>query len=214
VGILKKDLIKSYSFDEGEIIRNILSLHVKQETFDIDPCFSRGAIYKRAGVPNPRFCSDITNSRGSVIADSRTLPLPDGCAHSLLFDPPFLATRGKSLSSDKGNITARRFGVYENEPSLYSFYHDSIKEFGRILKPKSYLVVKCQDKVSSGTQYWSHIGIGQMALRNGFYAKDLFILLAKNRLVADWQKKNQQHARKFHCYYWVFEKHNKIVRYL
>jgi len=32
--------------------------------------------------------------------------------------------------------------------------------------------------------------------------------------VADWQLKNQQHARKFHSYYWVFEKRKKLVKYV
>jgi hypothetical protein len=40
----------------------------------------------------------------------------------------------------------------------------------------------------------------------GWYPKDLFILLAKNRLIANWQKANQKHARRYHCYYWVFKK--------
>ena len=48
----------------------------------------------------------------------------------------------------------------------------------------------------------------------GFYPKDLFILLAKNRLVADWQVKNQKNARKFHSYFWVFEKSNKVIEYV
>ena len=29
--------------------------------------------------------------------------------------------------------------------------------------------------------------------------------LARNRLVANWQR-NQQHARKYHSYFWVFRK--------
>lgn len=45
-----------------------------------------------------------------------------------------------------------------------------------------------------------------MPVRLGFYPKDLFILLAKSRLVADWQKNSQKNARKYHSYFWVFEK--------
>ena len=42
---------------------------------------------------------------------------------------------------------------------------------------------------------------------------DLFILLAKARLVADWQAKNQQHARKFASFFWVFKKCDKRIIY-
>ena len=57
----------------------------------------------------------------------------------------------------------------------------------------------------------SHVFIMNEAVKLGFYPKDLFILLAKNRLVADWQVKNQKNARKFHSYFWVFEKAIKLL---
>ena len=75
------------------------------------------------------------------------------------------------------------------------------------------LIFKCQDKVSSGKQYLSHIFIINEAVELGFYPKDLFVLIAKTRLVADWQK-NQKHSRKFHSYFLVFEKNNKKIKYI
>jgi hypothetical protein len=63
--------------------------------------------------------------------------------------------------------------------------------------------------VSSGKQYLSHVEIINMAREIGFYAKDLFILEAKNRLI-DPRIKKQQHARKFHSYFLVFEKKKGI----
>ena len=38
----------------------------------------------------------------------------------------------------------------------------------------------------------SHCFIHNEATQIGFYPKDLFILLAKNRLIANWQAKNQE----------------------
>ena len=52
------------------------------------------------------------------------------------------------------------------------------------------------------------------AIKVSFYPKDLFILLAKNRIVADWQVKNQKNARKYHSYFWVFEKSDKKIEYI
>ena len=132
-----------------------------------------------------------------------------------MFDPPFLATTGKSLESkDYNNIIAKRFSVFSSEKELYKFYIDSMAEFYRILKNDGILVFKCQDKISSGKQYMSHVFIMNEAVKLGFYPIDLFILLSKNRLVADWQLNNQKHARKFHCYFWVFQKTNRVIEYI
>ena len=76
------------------------------------------------------------------------------------------------------------------------------------------MIFKCQDKVSSGKQYMSHVFIINEAVRIGFYPRDLFVLLANNRLVADWQIRNQRTARKYHCYFVVLEKDGPVVRYL
>lgn len=132
-----------------------------------------------------------------------------------MFDPPFLATKGSSLSkNDDSNKINKRFGVYPNEQQLHQFYIDAIKEQYRILKENGILIFKCQDKISSSKQYMSHCFIYNEAIKIGFYPKDLFILLAKNRIVANWQAENQKNARKFHSYFWVFEKSNKIIKYI
>lgn len=209
------EMIKSTSYDQSEIIKNILELHVPLKQIDLDPTYSKGLFYKHTGVPEPQFKFDlIPQTQDSVQGDCRSLPIETESLNCIMFDPPFLATTGKSLSqSDDSNIINKRFGVYPNEKELHRFYIDSIKEFHRILKPEGILIFKCQDKVSSGKQYMSHVFIMNEAVRLGFYPKDLFILLAKNRLVADWQLKNQKNARKFHSYFWVFQKSNKIIEY-
>ena len=130
-----------------------------------------------------------------------------------MFDPPFLATTGSSLSKiDSSNVINKRFGVYDNELSLFKFYKNAIKEFYRILKPDGILIFKCQDKVSSGKQYFSHCFIYNTAIDIGFYPVDFFILLSNNRITAKWQQ-NQKHARKYHSYFWVLKKCNIKILY-
>ena len=209
-------MIKSISYDQGEIIKGILDLHVKNHKIDCDSTYSVGNFYKNTGIEEPTYKFDIKPQVAGVkLGDSRNLPLEDCSIECLMFDPPFLATTGKSLQENKdNNIINKRFGVYPSEKELHQFYIDSLKESHRVLKDKGILIFKCQDKVSSGKQYMSHVFVMNEAVKAGFYPKDLFILLAKNRLVADWQVKNQKNARKFHSYFWVFEKSNKIIEYV
>ena len=59
----------------------------------------------------------------------------------LMFDPPFLATKGPSLSEDDDNNKInKRFGVYPTERELFQFYTDSLVEFHRVLKDGGVLV--------------------------------------------------------------------------
>ena len=209
------ELVKSISFDQGEIIRNILKLHVPEGKIDCDPTFSTGAFYSGTGIEAPPLRSDIhPQIDGVILADARNLPLPDESLSCMILDPPFLATTGKSLTEGDGNRINRRFGVYPNEKSLHRCYADMLREAHRVLKPNGILIFKCQDKVSSGKQYFTHVFVMNTAVEVGFYPKDLFILLARNRLVADWQAKNQKTARKFHCYFWVFQKSDRRIEYV
>lgn len=208
-------LVKSISYDQSEIIRDILHLYVPSGKIDCDPTYSIGNFYKQTGIDKPTYKFDINPQKEGVeFGDSRNIPLANESIFCEMFDPPFLATTGKSLQTDEGNIINRRFGVYDSEQSLHQFYIDSLIEAHRILKDNGILIFKCQDKVSSGKQYMSHCFICEQAIKVGFYPVDLFILLAKNRLVADWQAKNQKHSRKYHCYFWVFKKCEKRIDYI
>ena len=209
------NMVKSVSYNQTEIINNILWLHVPQHFIDCDCTYSKGNFYKNTGIQEPKYKFDIEPMEGVLYGDSRDLPLADNSINCMMFDPPFLATKGKSLiENDNNNIINKRFGVYPSETELHQFYIDSLKESYRVLNDKGILIFKCQDKISSGKQYMSHVFIHNEAVKLGFYPKDLFILLAKNRLVADWQVKNQKNARKFHSYFWVFEKTNKKINYV
>lgn len=205
------DFIKSISYSQDEILKNIIKLYNKNNTFDLDPCYSKGNFYKN--IDRPKYCFDIKPEFDYVEKhDCRNLPFNDRSINSIIFDPPFLATTGPSLNKcDNNNHINKRFGVYNNEKELFQFYRDSLKEFDRVLIDGGLIVIKCQDKVSGGTQYISHNAIINYCEHLGFYCEDIFILLAKNRLCANWQIKSQKSSRKFHSYFLVMRKNCKKV---
>lgn len=207
--ITVSDIIKSISYDQDELLQWIIRLYVDEGRFDLDPTFSTGGFYRK--IPQPKLCYDLVPQRDNVVqADCRKLPLQSGSIRSIIIDPPFLATTGKSLAGNTGNIINRRFSVARSERELAALYEATIMEANRVLCPGGILVFKCQDKVSSGKQYMMHCNVYQWAILQGFEVLDLFILLARSRLVANWQR-NQKHARKYHCYFWVFRKRKGVV---
>lgn len=207
-------MVKSISYNEQEIIEWILKLHCKTP-IELDPTYSKGNFYK-GNFDEPKYKFDLyPQVEGVEKANAEELPFENQSINTIMFDPPFLATKGKSLKVENdSNKINKRFGVYPTEKELHQFYINALKEFYRLLKDDGILIFKCQDKVSSSKQYFSHNFIMNEAEKIGYYCKDMFILLAKNRIMADWQLKNQKNARKFHSYFLVFEKSNRRIDYV
>lgn len=209
------DVIKSIGYDQEEIIENIIKLHIPQGYIDLDPTYSKGNFYKSGTIQDPEYKFDLNPQTENTIQSSADdLPIQVETINSIMFDPPFVMGSGPSVKNPKkgSNLIQQRFGIFKNEKVLLGFYKKSLKEFYRILKDNGVLIFKCQDCVVSGKNIMSHMVIMNQALNLGFYPKDLFVLLAKSRLISG-KVKNQIHARKFHSYFLVFEKRKSKVKY-
>jgi tRNA G10 N-methylase Trm11 len=200
---------------DTEALQAIINLHIPSKQIDADITYSKGNFYKKE-ISSPKYKYDLyPQTQDTMKADARSIPLPDSVLTSVVFDPPFLATTGKSLLlKNTSNKINKRFSVFPSEKELHLFYREAMKEVHRVLKEGGILIFKCQDKVSSGKNYLSHVFIIEEAQKIGFYVKDLLILIAKQRIVANWQKINQKHVRKYHSYYLVMEKSNKKIKYI
>jgi len=194
-------MIKSISYNQGEILKWITELYLDGKPFDLDPTYSKGMFYKKTGIQEPLIKSDIAPQVDDCLEiDVANMPWPDNSIESCIFDPPFMPWM--PVKRPPGRMKSR-FSYYTNLTELRAMYLLSIQEIYRILIPTGILVFKCQDLVDSGKQVWHHIEIYQDAMEAGFTAEDLFVLLASSRM-NNW--KRQLHARKYHCYFWVFRK--------
>ena len=193
--------VRTISFNESEIIHNILRLHVPGQQIDLDPTYSIGNFYKGLRV-KPKYKYDINpQCEGVLQSDCRQLPFGAEEINSIMFDPPFLC--GIPTSEETMGIMKKRFSTFKNIPELWKFYSEALQEFYRVLAPNGVIIFKCQDTIDSSKQYLSHVYIINEAERVGFYCKDLFVYCVRNRII---DKPEQQHARKFHSYYLVFKK--------
>jgi hypothetical protein len=201
-------MIKTTSYNQNEIIKNIIDLYCPQG-IELDPTYSKGIFYKNSGIDEPLEKFDlIPQSDDTLKANANDLPHFNESISSIMFDPPFIVGHTKKQPS---GIIGQRFHGFSYIDDLWKWYSECLIEFYRILEFNGILIVKCQDTVSSGKQWFSHLYIMNEAEKSGFYIQDLFILLAKNRMIGH-NHKNQKHARKFHCYFIVLKKkkQNKI----
>ena len=206
--------VRSVYSSNHDVIKNIMELYeIKQ--FDLDCTYSRGLFWK--DLKGPKIKTDLVPITDETVkADSENLPFEDGQMKSIMYDPPFVIS-GKLYKENKegSSVIAKRFEGYTTYEKLTKNYYNSLKELYRITEDKGYVVMKCQDTVSGGKNHFTHAMVMQMAMEIGFYPKDLFILLAKMRINSFGGKWNtQRHARKYHSYFWVFEKTKPKVKYL
>lgn len=198
-------IIKTVSYDQGEILNNIIELYCPGG-FDVDVTYNIVAFYKN--VPEPRLKYDIEPQANEVIkADCRNLPLKDSSVQSLVFDPPFLATN--YVNSEPYKMLTK-YGYFKNVRELKKFYRESFIEFERVIKKSGVLIMKCQDLATGRQQFFVHNDIYNLAMELGFYGLDLFILVATKRFIGH---EKQSNARKFHSYFWVFRKARKAKLY-
>ena len=201
-------VIKTVSDNQQEIIKNIIELHCPEGLIELDPTYSKGQFYKSGEVDEPLEKFDLyPQTNDTLQANANDLPHFDESIGSIMFDPPFIVGHTKSKPT---GIIGERFHGFKYIKDLWGWYSECLVEFHRVLQPKGVLIFKCQDTVSSGKQYFSHLYIMNEAEKYGFYLKDLFVLTAKNRIIGH-NHKNQKHARKFHSYFLVMTKENKNV---
>ena len=195
-------MISTIDYDQQEIIKNIIKLYVPQG-IEVDPTYSKGVFYKNMPENEPLEKFDLFPQTDDTLqANANNLPHLDEQITSIMFDPPFIVGHTKDKPT---GIIGERFHSFGYIAELWNWYDDCLKEFYRILSKGGVLIFKCQDTVSSGKQYLSHVHIINEAEKLGFVCEDIFVLLAKTRIIGH-NHSIQKHARKFHSYFLVFIK--------
>lgn len=197
---MSSKIVSTISYSQEEILNNIIKLYAPDpEHIECDVTYSIGNFYKN--IPEPKYKFDLyPQVEGVIKASADNLPLADNVVKSLMFDPPFIASWNVN---SEAYVMSQRFSSIKGINNLLEMYQRSITEAARVLKRKGILIVKCQDTVYGGKQYFMHTEVQKFAEDAGFIGKDLFILLAKVRKV---NPGRQIHARKYHSYFWVFKK--------
>lgn len=216
-------IIKNFSYNQKEILYNIMQLHNNGNPYDCDITASSLKFYKgdkndEFYIPEPKFLFDVYPQLDKVqkITPFNKIPLENNSINSIVIDLPFviLPHTCKSVTEPKkgSNIIGSRFSSFYPVAELHENEYWWIKEAYRVLKEGGICVFKMQSTVSGGLEIWSSPFAFMCAQKLGFYVKDEFILGAKSRLISASKYKAQQHARKYTSTFWVFEKNEKKAK--
>jgi DNA modification methylase len=219
-GVTTSDLVMSAYVDgNAEIFPKILELHVPKGTVVADVTWGNGVFWQNVQKNHYQLlATDIANG-----TDCRQLPYANESIDCLVLDPPYMegfyrkSDEHKAASGthsafaeaysngDEINGDSENEGTKKWHAAVTDMYFKSGKEALRVLRKNGILIVKCQDEVSAGKQWLTHVEIINRYEELGFYTKDLFVVVRNNRPSVS-RLITQKHARKNHSYFLVFVK--------
>lgn len=207
-----KLVFSAYHGDNAEVFPQVIRLHVPRGSKVADVTYGKGVFWKK--IPDGEYEVFQTDIQTGV--DCRKLPYGDGEMDCVVLDPPYMEGLYRDDNSFAGNGTHSAFREHYsngNRPeNLSNKWHDAVLELyikaaieaKRVLNSNGILIVKCQDEVSAGIQRMTHVEIILNLARLGYYAKDMFVVMRRNkpgitRLI------KQLHSRKNHSYFLIFQ---------
>jgi len=205
-------LLSAHICGNSTVFPQILALHVPKGATVADVTYGNGVFWRE--VPHGHYELLATDIAQGI--DCRNLPYEDETIDCVVLDPPYMEGffRNEGVKAGAGTHQAFR-NYYSNgdeavhgpkwHQAVTDLYFKAGREGYRVLKSKGILIVKCQDEVSAGKQWLTHVEIINEYQSYGFYCKDLFVVVRSNRPGVSRLKK-QVHARKNHSYFLVFIK--------
>lgn len=171
---------------------DILKLHVPEGSRIADVTYGRGVFWKNVDHSKYElFTSDLMGG-----TDFRSLPFVDGDLDALVLDPPYM--HGGSTIKESINKCYRNENT--SHESVIRLYTAGILEAARVLKKQGVIIVKCQDEIESGKQFFSHSELVTILQLLGFAVIDLFVLVQQTVPTIRFKDTDQKSARKNHSY--------------
>ena len=195
------NVIKSVSYDQQEILCNILKLYVKQGFFDADFTYSKGVFYANGIVPTPKRKYDKYPQIDGVEQLEDAEMIEESSLKAVVVDLPFMITPEKWNSNAYMN---NRFNSFDNEEEAYEANNYMLDLAFRKLKKQGVLVMKTMDVLHRNKQIWMTYHVFNEAQKIGFELIDKFVLINKSKMLN--RGFNQKVARKYHCCFLVFKK--------
>jgi hypothetical protein len=210
-------LLSAHFGGNAEIFPKILELHVPIGSVIADVTWGKGVFWQK--VPEGLYEVHGTDISGGI--DCRKLPYQNESLDCVVLDPPYMegfyrenidhkagsdshfSFRDAYSNGDEINDCETLVGTQKWHGAVTDMYFKAGLEAKRVLKKNGIFIVKCQDEVSAGKQWLTHVEIINEYQKYGYYTKDLFVVIRTNHPSVSRLKK-QVHARKNHSYFLVF----------
>jgi hypothetical protein len=212
-------IMSAYIGGNADVFPKILDLHVPVGSVVADVTWGKGVFWRNI----PAGLYEVKATDIAMGVDCRNLPYDNLSIDCVVLDPPYMegfyrqqveqkAGSGTHISfresyanGNEVNGDEKNTGVKKWHAAVTDIYFRAGAEAYRVLREGGILIAKCQDEVSAGKQWLTHVEIINEYENMGFYTKDLFIVVRNNKPAVS-RLKTQIHARKNHSYFLVFIK--------
>jgi len=142
--------------------------------------------------------------------DFRKLPYKDEYMDGLIIDPPYAGTGSHGENGKKKSASGCIDGFGNDKlgsryvDDIIRLYCEGINEAYRVVKPKGFIFVKCQDQIESGKQRLVHNDLSTLLTLLGWNIENLIVVETENTPMM--RHDYQLHARTSHSYFLIARK--------
>jgi hypothetical protein len=158
---MKHVMAISEAKNNAELIEECAQLgYLDRDWLTLDCTYGKGRFWTN-WKPRQLVCSDLNPVdpqfwRGVAVlkADFTATPWADEWFDAVVIDPPFKLSGNSQNRGPASGDASYGISTYVPIEERHQLIFDGIDECLRILKPGGYLLIKCQDQVSSGRVHW------------------------------------------------------------
>lgn len=163
--------------DNGTIIKQCARLgYLKKSMRILDPTYGNGLWWTEVKFPKL-----VAHDLAIDGLDFRSLPHKSRSFDAITYDPPYVSVGGRESSNIKEMYDAYGLlGAPTSPAKLQTLINDGLTEMVRLLRPSGYLLVKCQNYVSSGKLFLGVNNTLNHGLMLGLTVQDQFIHARKS----------------------------------
>jgi hypothetical protein len=195
-------LAAQYWNNNSELIADCARLgYLDKDWLTLDPTYGKGNWWNEFR-PNELVTHDIAIDG----VDFRRLPYPDNHFDVVAYDPPYVSVGGRQTTGIKEFYSSYGLEEAPHTPrGLQMYINMGLAEAFRVVKPKGFILVKCQDYISSGKLWIGTFYTQEYALVLGLHTEDRFEFITKSSRPQP-AGRRQVHARRNVSTLFVFKK--------
>jgi len=185
----------------AELIRDVHRLgYIRDEDLVLDATVGSGIWWKEYR-PERLVTNNLLSGSPDLRFDFRCAPFADNTFNVVAFDPDYRLNG----TPDRGDFDDRYgINVKKRWQERYKDIEDGLLELSRVTKKKGFLLLKCQDMVSSGAVRWQTIDFTNYATKFcGMKLEDWLIYPGTSNQN---EARGQKHARRNYSSLLIFKK--------